>query len=156
MRRQALLLSSLMVLATGQPALAQQPLFVMRTTNLPVELKDPFTAYSIGLVPFYSIGAANYVGTTRLQWDPDPGLKFSAVTQTLLDVALLAAGIYLYQRSTVEAPTTATGFTTGGIGALAAIPLTHLWFYGPFWGQQAVEFNRKRLEQEGFSTKEPK
>ncbi len=154
MRRIIPALSVLSLLAASLPAQAQQPIFVMRTTNVPVELKDPFTAYSIGLVPFYSIGAANYVGTTRLKWDPDPGLKFSAVTQTLLDVALLAAGIYLYQRSTTE-PTTSATFLSGGVGALAAIPLTHLWFHAPFWGQQAVEFNRKRLEQEGFSTKEP-
>jgi len=145
-----------MLLACGSPALAQQPIYVMRTTNLPIELKDPFTAYSIGLVPFYSIGAANYVGTTRLKWDPDPGLKFSAMTQTLMDFALLGAGIYLYQRATTEAPATTATFYSGGAAAFAAIPLTHLWFYGPFWGQRAVEFNRQRLEQEGFSTNEPK
>lgn len=155
MRRHVLALSSLLLLTSQAPALAQQPIFVHRTTNLPVELKDPFKAYSIGLVPFYSIGAASYVGTTRLKWDPDPALKFSAMTQTLMDAALLAAGIYLYQRSTGD-PTNSSMFLAGGIGALAAIPLSHLWIYAPFWGQNAVEFNRKRLEQEGFSTNEPK
>lgn len=156
MRRLVPVLSALTLVATAAPALAQQPIYVMRTTNLPIELKDPFTAYSIGLVPFYSIGAAYYVGTTRLQWDPAPALKVSAMTQTLLDLALLGAGLYLTSRSTTEPPATTATFTTGGVAALAAIPLTHLWFYAPFWGQHAVEFNRKRLEQEGFSTSEPK
>lgn len=127
MRRLVPVLSALSILAAPLPAMAQQPIFVMRATNLPVELKEPFTAYSLGLIPFFSIGAANYVGTTRLKWDPDPGLKFSALTQTLTDAALLVAGIYLYQRSSTD-PTNSTAFLAGGVGALAAIPLTHFWF----------------------------
>ena len=130
------------------PALALPAEAPSRTINLPVELKDPYMAYSIGLVPFYSAAAATYVGTTRLSWDPPESLKTASTNQFLADLTLLAGGIVLLGLS---GPTQNPGLALASLVSFVAIPFSHSTFYGPFWGDKAAEFNRSEMREAGFT-----
>lgn len=146
-RNVATLAAISMTLVAVPPALAQQPVATPRTINLPVEMKDPYTAYAIGLVPFYSTAAATYVGTSRLSWDPPAHLKNAGTNQFLADLSFVAAGAVL---AGVAGATNNPALGVASIATFAIIPVSHSLFYAPYWGDRAVEFNRTKMRDAGF------
>lgn len=117
---------------------------------LSLDLKDPYTAYSLGLIPFGSTIAARYVGTRRLSWRIDDELNGAATRQALMDWGLLVggAGILGLAAAMPYGSQSQTAFL--GAAALLAIPFTHWAMYAPFWGEQAVGHNRAELTRHGF------
>jgi hypothetical protein len=146
-RKIAALAALSMTLFATMPALAQQPATTPRTINLPVEMKDPYTAYAIGLVPFYSTAAATYVGTSRLSWDPPANLKNAGTNQFLADLSFVAAGLLL---AGVAGATNNPAVGMASIATFAIVPVSHSLFYAPYWGDRAVEFNRTKMRDAGF------
>ena len=117
---------------------------------VPVELKEPYLAYSLGMIPFFTMNVANYVGTDRLSWKPAQPLADVAWRQGLTDWGLLLAGTTLFAL-TGGAPEAVRGQGMFlGLTALVAIPASHLWIYAPWWGEQAADFNRRQLLRYGF------
>lgn len=117
---------------------------------LPLDLKDPYTAYSLGMIPFGSTIAARYVGTRRLSWRIDDELNGAATRQALLDWGLLVGGAAILGISSAM-PYGAQGQGAFiGAAAIVAIPVTHWLLYAPYWGEQAVVFNRAELSRHGF------
>ncbi|MGE5707142.1 MAG: hypothetical protein ACM3YO_02320 [Bacteroidota bacterium] len=134
--------------------------------TLPVETKDPFTAYSLGLIPFSSYSAANYVGTTRLSWQPSAGLRMAAFFQNTVDIALFISAITCFQRAS-QAVNQTTGcsvyginqtdsslayysYLTGYLASVIAIPVSRLLWHAPYWGNAAVEQNKRVLLENGY------
>lgn len=144
-----LTLAAALMVSTAMPAQAQQVAAPTRTINLPVELKDPYTAYSVGLVPFYSHAAASYVGTSRLSWQPSEKLSNAANTQILGDIGFLAAGVLLAGAGVVG---NSPGLSIASLVSFIAVPISHVAFYAPFWGQEAVRFNIKQMTDSGFAS----
>ena len=131
------------------PAFAQQTSEPARTINLPVELKDPYTAYTVGLIPFYSYAAAAYVGTSRLSWNPSDEMTNAATNQMLVDLGFLAAGIVF---AGAGVATNNPGLNIASVVSIVAIPFCHVATYAPFWGQEAVRFNKKQMADSGFAS----
>lgn len=129
----------------------EDPQPVQKVITLDVELKDPFRAYALGLVPFGSEAACNYVGTSRLTWSPPFALKDASTWQFVGDLAFVG-GYYLLNTlaRSQSSPATADAMRYGAWVSLAMLPLVHYWAYGPYWGKQAADFNREQLERAGF------
>lgn len=145
------IVSLLVPAMTARPARAEQPMYVVRSVSVPVEFKDPFKAYCLGMVPLGGHAAANYVGTTRFSWSPAAEYKLNALTQSALDVVLLAAGgtaTYLGARDGN------TPLLAGGVVGLLAVPLVHVTFFAPYWGDTAVQLNRQAMVREGYKAPE--
>lgn len=131
----------------ASPAAPARPAAIV---TMPLDLKDPYTAYSLGLIPFGSTFAARYVGTRRLSWRVDDELNGAATRQALMDWGLLVGGAGILGLSAAM-PYGGQGQTAFiGAAALLAIPLTHWAMYAPYWGEQAVGHNRAEMTRHGF------
>ena len=142
--------------ATQAPAVASAakagPIAVV---SLPLDLKDPYTAYGLGTIPFMSNLAASYVGSTRLAWRPNEALAGAATNQGLADWGMLVGGLGLLGLAQgLPYELRGQGLFVG-VAALAGIPLAHGLIYGPWWGDQAVEANRRELARHGFPLDAP-
>lgn len=150
-----LVLSAALAL-TAAPALAaptaDEP--VELRVTLPVDLKDPFVAYSLGLVPFGGPWAAAYVGTSRVQGSPGPTHLLTGWAYNAIDLGVLA-GIAVLAAQPV---TPGSSPSLLPYLAVAALPLAHMAWFGPYWGGEAARFNRDAVLKAGFkrhSTIEP-
>ena len=141
--------------ATPAPKPTPRPAGPAPVVTLPLDLKDPYTAYSMGLFPFASTVAARYVGTTRLSWRIDDELGGAATRQTLMDWGLLVGGGAILGLSAAMPPGSQGQVAFVGATALLAIPLSHWLMYAPFWGEEAVRFNRAEMRRHGFPVDEP-
>lgn len=141
----------LLVPLLSLPAQAQVDLpIVTRSITLPLELKDPHTAYGIGMIPFGAQAAATYVGTTRFSWDAPAELRDTATRQTLADLGLTVLGAGLIALGNGDTGNRQVALYTAGGLSLLSVPLSHAWFYAPFWGREAIEFNRRQIREAGF------
>ncbi len=126
---------------------AARPLTVVA---MPLDLKDPYTAYSLGMIPFASTVAARYVGTRRLSWRIDDDLNGAATRQVIMDWGLLVGGAAVLGLSASMPYGTQGQGAFVGAAAILAIPVSHWLLYAPYWGEQAVSFNRAELTRHGF------
>lgn len=122
---------------------------------LTLDLKEPYTAYGLGTIPFMSNLAASYVGSNRLSWRPDDELMGAATRQGLADWGMFVGGLGLLGLAQALPSEMRVQGTFVGVAALAAIPLAHWLFYAPYWGEQAVEANRRELARYGFPLQAP-
>lgn len=136
-------------LAIASPAYADVGV-ASREVTLPVELKDPFVAYSLGLVPFYSMAAANYVGFSRLSGTCEPGAASTGFGQFALDVGLVVAGSWLMAQGGANAAQSAQAAPLLGGACYLAIPVAHMFLFAPGWGNRAAMFNRASIELAGY------
>lgn len=128
------------IIAASTPAQANTS---AGTVSLPVELKDPYQAYSLGLIPFGGTVAASYVGTHRLSWKTPDHLQSAANASLLMDVGILLGGGFIAAGNPSNAP--AINLLT-----LAALVGAHVFWFAPYWGDRAVDFNRSELQRNGF------
>lgn len=131
------------IIATSTPAQANTS---AGTVSLPVELKDPYQAYSLGLIPFGGTVAASYVGTHRFSWKTPDHLQSAANSSLLVDAAILFGGAFFSAANPSNAP--AISFLT--LGALVG---SHMLWFAPYWGDRAVDFNRSELKRNGFNVR---
>lgn len=122
---------------------------------LPLDLKDPYTAYSLGMIPFASSLAARYVGTHRLSWHISDELSGAATRQALMDWGLLVGGAAIMGFTTAMPYNMQGQGVFVGAGALLAIPVSHWLLYAPYWGEEAVRLNRGELARHGFPLDAP-
>lgn len=147
--------AALIAILASSPALAQDEPAPSRAVVLPVELKDPATAFTLGTIPFYSGAAAAYVGSSRFHWTPNQELSDAAGWQVAADAGILAT--YLALTLVAGTPTSNPsywGMQGAALLTLIALPVTHLAVYAPYWGDRAVEFNKDQVVKAGFPVQE--
>lgn len=146
--------------ATPKPAPSARPVGPksagpVAVVALPLDLKDPYTAYTLGMLPFASSVAARYVGTSRLSWRIDDELSGAATRQTLMDWGLLVGGTGIIGIGAASPSNLQGQFAFLGAAALLAIPFSHWLLYAPYWGEEAVRLNRAAMTRHGFEVDEP-
>jgi hypothetical protein len=121
-----------------------------REVTLPVELKDPFIAYTLGLVPLYATGPAYYVGISRVNGELPPNVAWASAFQDYGDLALAAGGFGLARLSVGKTPVEAEPLIFASAFCYALIPVLHFMYYGPHWARMAASFNKSSLELHGY------
>lgn len=175
MQKSTLLTAIAISLSLATPVFAepQQQKPVSNTLYvLPKEIKEPYAAYVMGILPFNSYAAARYVGATRTSSEIPIHLEEAARNQLFTDLGLTAGGLALgavlgsvfysasrskryaeneAARFNSDAPDVAAQQAGMGLGLvlpLLAIPIAHVLWYGPFWEKAATDFNKKQLIEE--------
>jgi len=130
-----MLLVSVSMAAFGAPEESNK---VTKSVVLPIELKDPITAQTLALYPFYGPpAAAKYVGTTRLSIEVDPKIVARGRRDALINIATFFGGILI----------AGTSPTLGSFIAIYGPFLENYFLFSRYYVEKAIEFNKKQYER---------